>query len=101
VQRITPCAGWCDAAGHRLYNRPVRLPFSASHEAMWREDGLYDLVVELDWNIRPRTQGRGSAIFMHVAQPGYSPTAGCVALGLRDLRRVLSAVSRNCRLVIK
>lgn len=101
VLRIDRAMGWCDASGHRLYNRLIRLPFPESHEEMWRPDGLYDLVVELDWNCRPRIARRGSAIFMHVAQPGYSPTAGCVALRLCDLRRVLSAVSRNCRLVIK
>ena len=72
--------GWCDAPGHRLYNRLVRLPFPASHETMWRDDGLYDLVVEIGFNDRNPRPGKGSAIFLHAARPGFSPTAGCVAL---------------------
>ena len=90
VGAIRPDAGWCDEPTHRAYNCPVRLPFPASVERMWREDALYDLVVELDWNRRPHPRpGRGSAIFMHAARPGFAPTAGCVALRPADLRRLL------------
>ena len=39
----------------------------------------------LDWNIRSRRRGMGSAIFLHVAKPGYPPTQGCIALARRDL----------------
>jgi L,D-peptidoglycan transpeptidase YkuD (ErfK/YbiS/YcfS/YnhG family) len=56
---IRPEDLWCDAAGHRLYNRPARAPLQASHEEMWRSDSLYDVVIEIGWNIRPRVQGRG------------------------------------------
>ncbi|KQT52082.1 hypothetical protein ASG43_20280 [Aureimonas sp. Leaf454] len=80
--------GWCDAPTHPAYNRPVRLPFAASHETIRRPDPLYDLVVVLDWNIRSRRRGCGSAIFFHVAKPGYAPTEGCVALAARDIRRL-------------
>ena len=90
VRRIRPEDGWCDASGDPRYNRPVRLPFGASHELMWREDGLYDLVVELGWNDRPAQAGRGSAIFMHAARPGFTPTAGCVALAPGALRRLIA-----------
>ena len=31
----------------RNYNRPVRLPYPASHEALYRDDALYDLLVVL------------------------------------------------------
>jgi L,D-peptidoglycan transpeptidase YkuD (ErfK/YbiS/YcfS/YnhG family) len=92
--------GWCDAPGARLYNRPVRLPFSASHEAMWRVDGLYDLVVELGWNDRPATPGRGSAIFLHAARPDFSATAGCVALAPAALRRLVAKLGPETRLSI-
>ncbi|MFD1702736.1 L,D-transpeptidase [Methylopila henanensis] len=90
TRAIRPDDGWCDAAGHRLYNRLVRTPFAASHERMWRDDGLYDLVVELGWNDRPARQGRGSAIFLHAARPGFTPTAGCVAVAPAKLRRLIA-----------
>lgn len=81
--------GWCDAPGDRNYNRPVRHPYPASAERLWREDALYDVVVVLGHNQRPRIRGGGSAIFMHVARPGYLPTEGCIALAQRHLLIVL------------
>jgi L,D-peptidoglycan transpeptidase YkuD (ErfK/YbiS/YcfS/YnhG family) len=86
---IKPDDGWCDAPADRNYNRPVRHPYPASAERLWRTDGLYDLVVVLSHNVRPRVRGSGSAVFMHVAQPGLSPTAGCIALKREHLRRLL------------
>ncbi len=87
--------GWCDAAADRNYNRAVRMPYAASAEAMWRADGIYDVVVVLSHNERPRKRGCGSAIFMHVARPGYLPTDGCIALSARDLRLVLALCQRG------
>lgn len=90
---IRPRDGWCDAAGDPNYNRPVRLPFASGHERMWRADRLYDAVVVLDWNIRPRTRNRGSAIFLHVARPGFAPTEGCVAVSPAAMRWLLPRLS--------
>ncbi len=100
VTPIRPHDGWCDASTDRNYNRRVRLPYPASTERMWRDDGLYDLVVVLDHNTRPRKRRGGSAIFMHVARPGYTPTEGCVALAERDLARLLARARRSTVLVV-
>lgn len=81
--------GWCDAPEHPDYNRPVRLPFPASHERLWRDDHLYDLVVVLGHNDDPPRPGLGSAIFLHCAKPDWRPTEGCVALAHADLRDLL------------
>jgi L,D-peptidoglycan transpeptidase YkuD (ErfK/YbiS/YcfS/YnhG family) len=89
LRRVGRLDGWCDAPRHGAYNRPVRLPFPASHETLLRSDRLYDFVLVLDWNIRSRRRGKGSAIFLHVAKPGYQPTEGCIALKRRDLIRLL------------
>jgi L,D-peptidoglycan transpeptidase YkuD (ErfK/YbiS/YcfS/YnhG family) len=86
---MRPEDGWCDAPGDRNYNRPVRHPYPASAERLWREDELYDVVVVLGHNQRPRIRAGGSAIFMHVARPGYLPTEGCIALARRHLLIVL------------
>lgn len=90
VTAIGPSDGWCDDPADPRYNRPVALPYPASHEALWRADHVYDIVVELGYNDNPPVPGRGSAIFMHVARPGYAPTEGCVALALADLEAVLA-----------
>ncbi|KAB2920200.1 MAG: L,D-transpeptidase family protein [Hyphomicrobiaceae bacterium] len=89
VKPIAASDGWCDAPTDRNYNRPVRHPYGASAERLSRSDGLYDLVVVLGYNDRPRVRGLGSAIFMHVARAGYAPTEGCIALDARHLRRVV------------
>jgi L,D-peptidoglycan transpeptidase YkuD (ErfK/YbiS/YcfS/YnhG family) len=91
VQPLAPDDGWCDAPADPAYNRPVRLPFPASAERMWRDDGLYDLVIVLGHNDDPPTPGMGSCIFLHLARPDYGPTEGCVALARADLEALLAA----------
>jgi L,D-peptidoglycan transpeptidase YkuD (ErfK/YbiS/YcfS/YnhG family) len=98
VEPLTRGRGWCDDPGHRDYNRPVDLPFAASHEKLWREDGLYDVIVVLGYNDDPPVPGKGSAIFMHVARPDYGPTEGCVVLALADLLEVLAACGPGDRI---
>ncbi len=83
--------GWCDDPGRPEYNRPVKLPFDGSHEEMYRDDRLYDLVIEIGHNDAPPVPGAGSAVFIHVAKPDYAPTAGCVALARDDLVALLAS----------
>jgi L,D-peptidoglycan transpeptidase YkuD (ErfK/YbiS/YcfS/YnhG family) len=80
LKPITRDAGWCDDCAHPRYNRPVSLPFAASHEDLHRRDALYDFLLVLDWNEKPRRPGAGSAIFLHVAPPDGGPTQGCLAI---------------------
>jgi len=93
--------GWCDDPGHPAYNRPVRLPLPASAERLQRPDRLYDLVVELGHNDDPPVPGAGSAIFLHVARPGLRPTAGCIALPLHQLRRLVARLRRGDRILVQ
>jgi len=97
---LRPDDGWCDASGDAAYNTAVRLPYAASAEALWRTDGLYDLIAVVGYNDAPVLPGLGSAIFLHVAAPGYGPTEGCVALALADLLEVLSAADEATELRI-
>jgi L,D-peptidoglycan transpeptidase YkuD (ErfK/YbiS/YcfS/YnhG family) len=101
IAPLSPEDGWCDDPGHVAYNRQVRRPFSASHEALWRDDGIYDIIVILGHNDDPPVPGAGSAIFLHVARPHYGPTAGCVALALDDLLSVLRMVGPGDRLCVR
>jgi L,D-peptidoglycan transpeptidase YkuD (ErfK/YbiS/YcfS/YnhG family) len=90
VAAIEPDDGWCDAPDDPNYNRPVRHPYPASAERMWREDDVYDIVVVLGHNDDPVRQGLGSAIFLHLARADYAPTEGCVALARHDLELLLA-----------
>ncbi len=87
---LRPDDGWCDAPDDASYNRQVRLPHGASCEALWRDDHVYDLIVVTDFNAAPVAPHRGSAIFLHVARPGYAPTEGCIAFALEDLRLIVN-----------
>ncbi|MBL8576577.1 MAG: L,D-transpeptidase family protein [Mesorhizobium sp.] len=92
---ISADLGWCEVPQDRNYNRPVRIPYGASHETMRRNDRLYDYCLVLDWNISPRRRGRGSAIFFHLARSGFTPTQGCVAVTARVMARLLPHLSRQ------
>lgn len=98
---IAPGDGWCDAPGDPRYNRPIGLPYRASAERLWRADACYDLLAVIGFNDDPVVDGAGSAIFLHVARPGYPPTEGCVALAVEDLRAVLAEWRREDRIEIR
>jgi len=101
LRATRPDDGWCDDRRDRRYNRPIRLPAPGiSAESMWRPDGLYDVVIDLDYNRAPIRRGRGSAIFLHIARDGYRPTEGCVALARADLLRLLRRLGPRTRLRI-
>jgi L,D-peptidoglycan transpeptidase YkuD (ErfK/YbiS/YcfS/YnhG family) len=92
--------GWCDAPDDPNYNRLVKLPYPASHEQLWREDHLYDLVVVLGYNDDPVVPGKGSAIFLHLARPDFSATHGCVALKYEDALAAIAQLRPGDQVVI-
>lgn len=100
TRMISRNMGWCDDSASPHYNQPVALPYMKGHEKLWREDHLYDLVIDTTYNRRPAIQGRGSAIFIHLARPNYMPTEGCIALKRRDLVRIIAMINRHTRIFV-
>lgn len=98
---LSPNDGWCDDPKHELYNKPVKLPFDASHEKLWRDDHAYDLIVPLGYNDDPIIPGKGSAIFWHLAQPDWRGTEGCVAVTQEAMLEMLKACSTDTVMVIR
>jgi L,D-peptidoglycan transpeptidase YkuD (ErfK/YbiS/YcfS/YnhG family) len=92
--------GWCEDPASPRYNRPVRLPAADCTDRMWRADPIYDLTFALDHNFTRRKKGAGSAIFFHLARPGLTPTAGCVAIRAADMRRLAPRLSRGAVMTI-
>jgi L,D-peptidoglycan transpeptidase YkuD (ErfK/YbiS/YcfS/YnhG family) len=92
--------GWCEDPADRSYNRLVKLSPKSRADRLTRDDHLYDLILVLGHNDRPRVRGRGSAIFVHLARPGYSPTAGCIALSRHDLLMLLSELRRGSAIMV-
>ena len=101
VRRIGRHDGWSEDPKDRRYNQPIRVPDGAPGDRLWRDDRLYDFIIELDHNTRPRVAGRGSAVFILVAREGFKPTAGCVALQTPRLRWLLERVGKKTRIVIR
>jgi L,D-peptidoglycan transpeptidase YkuD (ErfK/YbiS/YcfS/YnhG family) len=97
---ISPSDGWCEDPTDRRYNRPIRLQPGRAGDRLQRADALYDLIIEIDHNARPRIAGRGSAVFIHVARPALAPTAGCIALPAATLRRLLGRLGPRTRITI-
>lgn len=92
--------GWCEDPAHPDYNRQIRLPHPSVHDRMTRDDNLYDLTVIIGYNDEPVTPNKGSAIFMHLARPDFSPTAGCVGLRQDDLLEVLKLCDDSSHITI-
>ena len=101
LSKLKRSDGWCDAPGDAQYNKPVKLPYPASAEQLWRADRLYDLIVVVGYNDAPVVPGAGSAIFLHVARADYGPTAGCVAFSRADVRKILTLTDQRSRLVVR
>ncbi len=101
MRPLSPAMGWCDCPADPAYNRAVTLPWRSSAEHLWRRDGLYDLIVPLGYNDAPVSPAAGSAIFLHVARAGLTPTEGCVALHRSDLLKLLSILTADWRLTVR
>lgn len=100
MRRIGPDDGWCEDPADRRYNRPIHIRDGQAGDRLRRADHLYDLIVELDHNTRPRIARRGSAVFLHLARDGFAPTAGCVALQGPALRRLVERLGPKARIEI-
>jgi L,D-peptidoglycan transpeptidase YkuD (ErfK/YbiS/YcfS/YnhG family) len=101
VRRIDRHDAWCEDPHDRRYNHAFRRSANEPGDRLRRDDDLYDMVIEIDHNTRPRVAGRGSAVFIHVARPRFAPTAGCVALRPRDLKMLLGRIDSKTRILIQ
>lgn len=100
-KEITQDLGWCDDVEDANYNRPIKLPYSARHEKMWRDDHLYDIVIVIGHNDDPTEKGKGSAVFIHLKHPEGKPTDGCIGLENEDLLHVLKDATLESQLIVK
>jgi L,D-peptidoglycan transpeptidase YkuD (ErfK/YbiS/YcfS/YnhG family) len=100
VRAIRAGDGWCEDPADRNYNRLTKLSPDSSADRLTRSDHLYDLILVLGYNDRPRIRGKGSAIFVHLARPGYAPTAGCIALTRHDLTILLAELRRGSSIMV-
>ena len=98
--KIKKNMGWCDDPNSRFYNKLINLPTKYSHEKLYRNDRLYDLIVVLSYNTNPIIKNKGSAIFMHIANNSYKKTKGCIALKKEHLIKIISKIKKNTKIKI-
>jgi L,D-peptidoglycan transpeptidase YkuD (ErfK/YbiS/YcfS/YnhG family) len=97
---ITKNMGWCDDSSSKYYNKLIKLPFKKRAEKMWLEDRIYDVLIVIDYNIKPVIKNKGSAIFLHIAKKNYSPTKGCIAINMKDILFLISKINNKTKLII-
>lgn len=100
LESLTPVDGWCDDPTDPSYNRFIKIPYPASHEILWREDHVYDILVVVGYNDSPPVPPKGSAIFIHLMNEAKTPTDGCIALFRKDLIEILSEIDPSTVLVV-
>ena len=96
---ITKKIGWCDDPRSEYYNQLIKLPTEYSHEKFFRKDNIYDLVLVLNYNMRPIIKNKGSAIFIHIAKKNKK-TAGCIALSKMDLITLIKKIDKKTKIKI-
>ena len=87
--------GWCDDPKSKKYNKLINLPFKFNYEKLYRADGIYDIILVLNFNSKPIKRNRGSAIFIHIAKKNYSPTKGCVAIRRADIKILAKKIDKK------
>jgi L,D-peptidoglycan transpeptidase YkuD (ErfK/YbiS/YcfS/YnhG family) len=98
--KIKKNMGWCDDPDSHFYNQQISLPNKFSHEKLYRNDNLYDLILVLNYNANPIIKNKGSAIFIHIAKRNYKKTKGCIALKKKDLIELISKIKKNTKIKI-
>ena len=92
--------GWCDDPKSTHYNKLVKLPFTYSHEELYKKENIYDIVLVLNYNMNPIKKNKGSAIFIHVAKNNFKKTEGCIAIKKLNLIKLIKKINANTKVKI-
>jgi L,D-peptidoglycan transpeptidase YkuD (ErfK/YbiS/YcfS/YnhG family) len=98
--KIKKTMGWCDDPRSSFYNKEIKIPNKFNYEQFYRKDNLYDIIVPLNYNTNPILKNKGSAIFIHIANNNYKPTAGCIGVKKNNLMKLLSIIKKSTKVKI-
>ena len=98
--KIKKNIGWCDDPKSKKYNQLIKLPNKYRHEKLYRTDNIYDLIIALNYNMKPIMKNKGSAIFIHIANKNYKSTAGCIGLKKTHLINLVKKIRKNTTVLI-
>ena len=92
--------GWCDDPSSKYYNKLIRFPFALNAEKLWIKKNTYDVIIIINYNLRPIIKKKGSAIFLHIARINYKATEGCVAISKKDMHVLTNKISKNTKFIV-
>ncbi len=92
--------GWCDDPDSKYYNRLIKLPSASRFEKLYKRENIYDIVLVLNYNMKPIVKNKGSAIFIHIAKKNYERTEGCIAIKKADLIKITKDLEKNTNVLI-
>ena len=92
--------GWCDDPKSTKYNQLINFPFKYSAEKLYRKDNIYDIILVIEYNMKPIKKNKGSAIFLHITKQNFKRTEGCVAIKKRDLKKIILKLNKKSKLII-
>ena len=101
IIKIEKNMGWCDDPRSRNYNKLIKLPSNYKHEKLFKKENIYDIILVLNYNMRPIKKNKGSAIFIHVSKKNFKKTEGCVAIQKRDLLKIVKEIKKNTKVIIE
>ena len=90
--------GWCDDISSKHYNKMIKFPFDLSAEKLWLKNNVYDVIIVINYNLKPIIKNKGSAIFLHIAN--YAHTRGCVAITKKNMILLASKINNKTKITI-
>ena len=97
--KIQKNMGWCNDINSKFYNKEIKIKKKVKYEKLFRNDYKYDYLIPIKYNWLKPKKNKGSAIFIHLTK-NYNPTAGCIALSLKDFLILVKLIKKNSRIRI-
>ena len=92
--------GWCDDPSSKNYNKMIKFPFDWGAEKLWLKENIYDVILVINYNLKPIIKNKGSAIFLHIAKKNYTPTKGCVGIAKKDILFLINKINTKTKIII-
>jgi len=97
---INKKTGWCDDVRSIHYNKMIKFPFKYSAEKLWLNVNIYDVIIVINYNLKPVVKNKGSAIFLHIAKKKFKPTKGCIAVTKKSIIYLISKINKKTTIEI-
>ena len=93
--------GWCDDPKSKYYNQLIKFPFKHSAEKLWLKENSYDIILVIDYNLKPIIKYKGSAIFLHIQKKKYQATRGCIAISKKNMKILIEKINKKTKIKIR